>query len=481
MVKAFHLMDGEPIEALRLCNDVLRDDPSHVAALFMTGCLQSRAEHFGTALSLFERVIKLQPKRDEAWNNAGLAYQECGKFSEAKEHFKRALGLVKKPSYMANLGAAYLSEGNYSEAIRWCKKSLETEDNDGAWTTLGFAHLAQGNWKEGWAGYEHCLGGRFRKIETIGDERKWDGERVGSLFIYGEQGLGDEIMYASILPDAIPRADKIVLECDKRLKGLFQRSFPQIEVRGTRREQKNWAQEREFDAGCAAGSLAHLFRPSRDECPKTPYLIADPERRLQWRTLFDSWNKPVIGIAWSGGRAATQRKERQVGLESFRNLIENTDAVFVSLQYTDADDEIKETGLPVKHIHRAVQSPDYDDTAAFVSELDFIIGPPTTIHHLAGALGRPSTILVPSRPMWDCSSGDSWPWYQSQTFFRQLKNESWAECIRRFHASSHDRLRSSPAHRVQRTPALDSDKFERACQYHAAHPFSAPHQTEGAY
>lgn len=440
MAQAFRKMDDEPIEALRICNDVLRDDPDHVAALFMTGCLQSRAEHFGTALSLFERVTRLQPTRHEAWNNAGLAYQECGRPVEARERFKRALEIDKRPNYMANLGAAYLTDGNYSEALRWSKKALELDpENDGAHTTLGFAQLAQGDWS-GWRGYEHCLGGRFRKIEHIGDEAKWDGSSVDDLFIYGEQGLGDEIMYASIVPDAIPRAKRVVLECDKRLKGLFQRSFPSVEVRGTRREEKPWAEGRTFDAGCAAGSLAALFRPDRSACPKTPYLMADPERRLQWRSLFDSWGKPVIGIAWSGGKAATQRKERQIGLEVFRGLIEGTDAVFVSLQYTDATDEIARAKLPVKHIHRAVQSPDYDDTAAFVAELDHIIGPPTTIHHLAGALGKPSTILVPSRPMWDCAPGDSWPWYQAQRFFRQLKGESWADCIRRFHAQGFHRV-----------------------------------------
>jgi ADP-heptose:LPS heptosyltransferase len=291
--------------------------------------------------------------------------------------------------------------------------------------------LATGNWKDGWAGYEHCLGGRFRKIEVIGDESKWDGSPVDDLYIYGEQGLGDELMYASIIPDAIPRAKRIVLDCDKRIRGLLQRSFPSIEVRGTRREAKHWAVDREFNAGCAMGSLAWLFRPDRESCPKKPYLIADPERRLQWRALFDSWKKPVIGIAWTGGKASTQRRERQIGLEAFRPFIEGTDAVFVSLQYTDADDEIKQTGLPVKHIHRAVQSPDYDDTAAFVAELDRIVGIHTTIHHLAGALGKPSTILVPEKPMWNYATGDGLPWYAEQRFHRQRKSESWSDCIKR--------------------------------------------------
>lgn len=430
--QAFAVIDSDPDEAHAIANDALRDDPDDLAALFIIGTINARAERYGVSLAAFERITRLNPRQHQAWNNAGMALQECGQPVRARECFKRAYEIDQKASYMANMGAAYLCEGNYTEAIRWCKKALEKDNDSGAWTTLGFAQLATGNWAEGWKGYEHCLGGRFRKEVKIGDEPKWDGSPVENLFIYGEQGLGDEIMYASIIPDAAKHAKRITLECDKRLKGLFQRSFPEIEVRGTRREEKPWAVGRSFDAGSGSASLAQLFRQDRGACPRVPYLVADADRRLQWRALFDSWGKPVVGLAWTGGRAATQRKERLVGLEAFRPLIEaNPDWVFVSLQYTDPTDEIKETGLPVKHIHRAVQSPDYDDTAAFVAELDQIVGVHTTIHHLAGALGKDSTILVPSRPMWNYAFGDRMPWYESQVFHRQRKDERWADCIKR--------------------------------------------------
>jgi tetratricopeptide (TPR) repeat protein len=359
---------------------------------------------------------------------------ECAQYTTAIEHFKMALELDKRPEYMANLASGYLQVGNYTEAIRWSRKALTLDpENDGAKTALGFAQLGTGDWAEGWKHYESCLGGKYRKIIKIGDEPAWDGQPVESLFIYGEQGLGDEIMYASILPDAIPIAKQIVLECDLRIKGLLQRSFPSIEIRGTRRvEPKPWAEGRTFDAGCAAASLPKFFRKSKDDCPRTPYLIADPERRLQWRALFDSWKKPVVGLCWSGGKAATHKKERSVGLEAFRPFIEShPEWQFVSLQYTDATDEIAASGLPVKHIARAVQSPDYDDTAAFVAELDNIVGIHTTVHHVAGAMGKKSTILVPSRPLWNYATGDSLPWYREQVFHRQRKDESWKDCIRR--------------------------------------------------
>lgn len=430
---AFQCLDDDPDQAAIIANEVFREDPDSQPAIYILGILYSRAERFGPALALFQRLTKLNPKRHEAWSNLGMCYMECAKYQEAVDNFKIAIDIEKKPEYMANLASAYLQQGNYTEAIRWAKKALVIDpEYAGAKTALGFAQLGTGDWAEGWKNYESCLGGKYRKIEKVGDEPAWDGKPVDNLFIYGEQGLGDEIMYASIIPDAIPYAKHIVLECDKRIKGLMQRSFPMIEVRGTRRAEKAWAEGRTFDAGCALASLATHFRPDKSSCPRTPYLIADPERRMQWRALFDSWGKPVVGLAWSGGKPATHKKLRNVGLESFRPYIEaHPEWQFVSLQYTDASDEIEESGLPVKHIARASQSPDYDDTAAFIAELDNIVGVHTTAHHVAGAMGKKSTILVPARALWNYATGDSLPWYRSQVFHRQRKDESWRDCIRR--------------------------------------------------
>lgn len=431
------LVDEDPDEAFRICNEHLREHPDDARALFIVGTINVRAERHSVALPVFERVVRLAPNRDEGWNNLGLCLVECGKPVEARDAFKRALSLSDKPGYMANLGCAYLNEGNYAEAKRWCRKALERDPSHaGANTTFGFAQLSTGDW-QGWKGFEHALGGKFRAEVQFGDEPRWDGSQVDSLVIYGEQGLGDEIMYASCVPDALGKAKSVVIECDKRLEGLFRRSFP-CEVYGTRRSVAPWAADRAFSARCAIGSLPSLFRPTPESCPKTPYLVADPERRIQWRALFDSWGrKPVIGLCWSGGRINTGRKHRQVGLEAFRSLIESVDAHFVSLQYTDATQEIEASGLPVRHIHRAVQSHDYDDTAAFVAECDLVIGPPTTAHHLAGALGVPSVILVPTLPMWAYASGDRLPWYEQQVFHRQKNGETWADCIKRLDIGEH--------------------------------------------
>lgn len=432
LTDAAALLDTDPDEAYEAIQAILKTAPDESRALYMLGVLMSRAERFAEALCIFERVVRLAPRRAQAWNALGQALDELDKPIEARAAFKQALELDKKPLHYANIASSYMHEANLSEAMRWARKALALDPgHKNALQTLGFAQLASGQWREGWEGYEHSLDGKFRQEVKIGVEPRWDGSPVKSLFVYGEQGIGDEITYASMLGD-IPKSIPVVLECDKRLEGLFRRSFPRIAVHGTRRAPKPWAEGRSFDAGCAIGSLTRVYRPTPESCPRVPYLTADPERRIQWRALFDSWPKrPVIGIAWSGGRPATGMQRRAVGLEAFRSLIERIDAHWVSLQYTDATAEVEASGLPVRIFDRATRSPDYDDTAALVAELDYVIGPPTAVHHLAGALGVPSTILVPSQPMWNVMLGDRLPWNEAQIYHRQKPGESWADCIKR--------------------------------------------------
>ena len=432
--RAAKVIQETPEETYAIVQTILREDPDNAAALYMLGTVLSMTERHGEAIPVLERAAKLAPKRNSAWNNLGLAWQECGRSDIARGHFQKALGMERTAQYLSNIGVTYMNEGNFAEAIRWSNRALEMEPGHvSATSNKGFAMMASGDWA-GWRLYDKSLGGRFRKEMDFGAP-KWEGQPVESIVIYGEQGLGDEIAYASILAD-VP-ATLITLECDPRLESLFRRSFPEIEVHGTRKLEKPWMDgTRWWHAQSAIGSLPSYLRPTIESCPKKPYLVADPERRVMWRALFDSFKysggmvKPVIGLCWSGGTVNTGRKKRRIGLESFRGYIEANDAYYVSLQYEDAGQEIAETGLPVRQFHE-VLSDNYDDTAALVAELDTIIGVHTTVHHLAGAMGKATTVLVPEAASWQYAHGDAMPWYQSNRYHRQRKSESWADCIGR--------------------------------------------------
>lgn len=427
---ATELLQSDPDAAHKLCQDILKDDPECAPANVLLGVISTRAERYGAALAFFYRAAELKPNRAEMWNNLGTVYHELKKPAKAREYFKRALSLKEDPMYLANIGVTYSDEGEHAEALKWIQKAAKSGMTPAIANAAAFAHLSLGQWAEGWKHYEATLGGRFRKQLDFGGS-DWDGKKTGTLVVYGEQGIGDEIMYGSIIPDVRELCDRLIIECDPRLESLYRRSFPYAEVYGTRRMDRPWLDGLKVNAQIACASLPHLFRPSPDSCPRVPYLTADPERRVMWRALFDSWKKPVIGLTWSGGRFASQLNKRTMGLESLRPLIESTDAVFVSLQYEDPSEEIERSGLPVRWFPETMKDRSLDDAAALIAELDGQIGIHTTAHHLAGALGKPSKVFVPTAPMWLYSFGDRIPFYQSQTFFRQKKDERWIDCVRR--------------------------------------------------
>lgn len=472
------LIEDDPDEALQRIVKAMNDAPDDPAFLFLAGNIFSKADHHGFSLHLYKRVVDLAPERAEGWNNYGMALCGIKKYAEAREAFlnarKRAEPGKKAElaNYTANVGLSFMEQGDRRKAIEWAEKALALDSTCvGAQQTIGFCSLALGDWVRGWAGYGAALGGKFRKIVKVGDEPHWDGKPVNTLFCYGEQGLGDEIMMASCLPDAARDAGKIVLECDRRLGGLFARSFPFADVYATRKQQAvAWPNKYQIDAGCAVGDLPGFYRPSPQSCPGTPFLVADPERRIQWRALFDSWGKrPKAGICWSGGRRHTNASGRRIPLEAFRPLIEAFDADWVSLQYVDPTAEIKESGLPVRHFARAAQSDDYDDMAAMVAELDLVIGVHTAVQHLAGGLGVPAIVLVPQKATWIWALPEM-PWYSTARLVRQREKEPWLATMQRLVTSDceHlDRIRPTGSGGVPRLHAIDHRQVVNAGVDHA--------------
>lgn len=421
------LAKSDPDAVVRECVSLLDKNPNDSLAIFLMAQVYAEAEKFGMAANLFRRVTDIRPEKSEGWNNLGMALEGMKIHDQAMSNFRKAWQLEKRANYASNIGNCYLSQQDYGNALEWAWKANKIDPNAGR-SVIGMASLARHDWATGWDYYEATLGGKFRKETQYQDEPRWNGTPGKSLIVYGEQGLGDEIMYASCIPD-VSRQNKVVLECDKRLEGLFKRSFPGVDVFGTRREAVDWLSEYQFDARCSIGTLPKYFRRSEDSFPGTPYLVADPERRIQWKALLDSYGKKrKIGIAWSGGSKHNQWKARAIGLEAFRPLIEGIDAEWISLQYKDPTEEIAASGLPVRHFKRATLTDDYDDTAGLVAELDLVIGVHTSVHHLAGALGVPGLILVPDQTIW-LYAGETFPWYGSARLLKQ--SGTWADTMKK--------------------------------------------------
>ena len=429
-----HLIDADPDEAAKRAAKTLDEDPENALALFVIATVYQRAERFGVAANIYQRITQIKQDRPEPWNNLGMCWSGLGMNIKARKAFHEAWKREKSGLFAANIGMTHFADRDFKKAIEWCDIALKKGDSKSANTTLGMTYLSLGQWEKAWPLYDSSVGGKFRKDVQFQDEPRWQGEKGKSVVFFGEQGLGDEIMYASCIPDAQKDCREAVLECDERLEGLFARSFPGVAVYGTRRQDAvKWPANHSLDARCPIGQIAQFYRPSPRSCPGNAYLTADPERRIQWRALLDSFGaKPKIGVCWSGGSKYNKPKERNIGLERLRPLIESVGATWVSLQYKDPTEEIIQSGLAVHHWKRACETNDYDDTAALVSELDMVIGVHTSVHHLAGALGVPGIILVPFKTIWVYSLPDgSMPWYSSARLFKQREGEGWEETVRR--------------------------------------------------
>lgn len=277
---------------------------------------------------------------------------------------------------------------------------------------MGMSYLAKGVWDKGWDGVHHGAGQMFRPITQYGDEPEWDGSKGERVIIYGEQGLGDEILYGSCIPDAIRDCKEVIIDCDKRLEMLYRRSFPGATVYGTRRLEAEWPNNHEWDSSIMSGILPMFYRRKEEDFPGTPFLTADPVRRLQWRAVLDSISdRPKIGITWNGGTQFTARTNRCLPLSVFESLSEFGDLIDLSHEKRDHE------GLNIHQWDHATLTDNYDDTAGLVAELDYVVTACTAIVHLAGGLGIETHVLVPEKASWRYAT-NKLPWYDSVTLHR---------------------------------------------------------------
>jgi tetratricopeptide (TPR) repeat protein len=421
---------GDLKGAFKVVNAGLNKDPDDMAALMVGSCVVSREGNWGLAYNILKRVKEKSPPFPEIMNNLGMACSSLASNSgkdhfldEAESYLRKAFRKKPIPEVISNLALVRMHKCDVQGAEQLCRDGLVKDPaNVSLRETLGYACLYQGKWVEGFGNYEFNIGVKQRPVpKGVYWERGVRGKKV---LVQGEQGIGDEITYASVLADAA-KDNKLYYECDHRLAGLMKRSLPGVEVHGTRFEgDRSWRPEADYV--CLSGSLCMEYRRSDEDFPRKGYLVADPERRLQWRTLLDSLPGKKVGIAWTGGLDNTFKSRRSFSLEGLLPILKTPGITWVSLQYQDPTKEIAEFearhGIQIKHWKRAVEkNVDYDETAALVSELDCVVSVTTAMAHLCGALGKKAYILVPAKARWFYASDTSeHRWYESLELFRQV-------------------------------------------------------------
>lgn len=407
---------GELDAAMDLLKREMMNAPDDPRAIGIAAHIYEKAGNTPVAYNLFRVAKDLAPNEGSNWLNFGRCSQDLWKSADAERAYKRAMSVTNRESTkqmcLANLAAMHIDHGRFDEAMEFIGKALKIDPNSKtALSNLGFCQLAKGEWAEAWKNYHHSLGTDWRKKQQYLNEPEWDGTPAQSVVFYGEQGIGDEVCFASMIDDAVRVCRQVIIECDSRLERLYKRSFPNAVIYGTRNRKRPWVKGTQIDASFPIGQLAEYFRQSPADCPQDPYLVADPERVEMFKSLWKSKGKPAIGIAWSGGIPKTGEQFRHAGLDQWSDLL-GIDAHFVSLQYKGDEKH------PMVHEYQyATRTADYDDTAALVASLDLVVAVPTAVVHLAGALG--TKVIAMHGPM------DCWK-YSCAIPFHPAEHVAWA-------------------------------------------------------
>ncbi len=423
-----------------LLQQVVAKNPQFPDALNALGNIEKMQEHWHVAEGYYRQALALSPSAAAIWSNLGLCLREAGQLDDAADALRCALQITPDFSdALLNLAMISADLGRPAEARELMQRCLAV-DPDLAEAHAGFAHLLlqNGEFRAGWPEYEwrfKCPDAERRQAHPA---PRWDGLPLdaGVLLVRAEQGLGDQIMFASCLPDAMRRASTCIVECEPRLVNLFARSFPQARIfpHYPKRDPR-WAGEGVFPTRQVdLGSLPALFRQRAADFPAHGgYLRADPVRVEHWRKqLLGLGAGRKIGISWRGGAPRTRRKLRSVQLADLLPVLQQPDAVFVSLQYGDCKDEVaafaRTSGISIAHWQQALD--DYDETAALVSALDLVVSVQTSVVHLAGALGKSTYVMVPVVPEWRYMlHGATMPWYPAVALFRQQLRSAWTPVI----------------------------------------------------
>jgi len=382
------------------------------------------------AIGYLRNAIKINPGNPEFYNNLGVILRGKGLFDEAIGCFTQALMLNNRflEAYN-NIAVSLREKGHIEEAIYFLRKALDINpDFASAHWNLALIFLLTGNYSEGWKEYKW-----FWKLKDTNNfnfsKPLWDGFNIDgkTLLVYAEQGYGDTIQFSRYIPFITEAGAEVILLCQEELKELFSnlRNLKQVITFGENLPH--------FDFYCSILMLPAIFQTTIENIPaNVPYIFTEQSLINEWRKRLNNNNSTFkIGLVWSSGHRNSTLQFRSSSLESFSMLSSIKGVEFYSLQKGISNEEVINFHQKMK-IHDFTNNIfNFNDTAALIMNLDLIISVDTSVAHLAGALGKPVWVLLPSVPdwRWMLNREDS-PWYPSMRLFRQTKHGDWDTVIK---------------------------------------------------
>lgn len=462
---------GKNAEALSLLDDLKGQYQGDYKYFLLRGLVEAAQNEHEVSVKSFIEAIKLEPLDPMAYANIGDALAKNLQHDEAEKYFKLALQL--EPNFMeaicglgvvafqrcdyeaceyyflralelrpnheivlTNIGNCYSVQGKYKEALRALDKAISLDPkNSLARTNRALIRLGAGKFEKGWSDYEYrwdsgnFLANRFQDIP------RWPGPtgEAANVLIWAEQGLGDEVMFASIFRELQGLSERFFIECDKRLFNIFRASFPQLHfipkslVRNTS----------PIKYQLPLASLGRYFRrtPKSFDASRNGYLEWSG-RSLKDETLaaLEKLPRPWIGVSWeSYALTKNFRARKSISAGEFSVLTRDFPASFINLQFSNPHKHEKKYAVEQGVPENVVTLPgidlknDIEALVALVVRLDGIVTIGNTVAHLCGAFGVKAEVLLPSVPDWRWGhDGLRSVWYSSLIFTRNDSAEAWA-------------------------------------------------------
>jgi len=426
-------------EALICYQDAIKLDPNYSESHNNLGNVYKELNKYQEALACYQDAIKLNPKYAEAHYNLGTAFQELEEYYKAISSHQNAIKLnPNNEKFYYNLALAEIELGKYHSAIENYKKALSiSADYTSAKHNLARLHLATENFSAGWSDYEMRQDSEIvpQRVKNILKLRQWDGKPFdGTLFVHGEQGIGDLIIHSSIIEDLRKIQSKIILTVDERMLSLFQRSFKDIDVRGYD-SNLNYADN---DRHIPLASLGSFLRTSIDDFPKQPeaYMVPDPERVEHFKSILPKSKKLRVGLSWKTIGARSDK--RTIPLSQMAKLLTLPDVEFVNLQYGETSDEREEFK---EEFHKEIidfnkynLTNNFENLTALIESCDLIITISNVTAHIAGAIGKKTLVIVPLSTLWHWFHKRSNSlWYPNVELFRQQQYGQWEDVIEKLY------------------------------------------------
>ena len=428
---------GKYREAMQCNERALKLVPNHPDALLNSSSTAYDQGDFSAALVWAEKAIAATPNRSEVYFSKAQALKGLSFFDEALVPYSQAISL--KPDY----AEAWMGRGLTRARLHDLEGAIQDYDQavvlkpdyDEAHFNKGHAYLEHRDFAAGWAAYEHRFGMSSLGIANLPGIPVWDGAPLtGKLLVRGEQGLGDQILFASALPDLIKLVPKVCLQLEPRLVTLFQRSFPGIEV--TSKDKKPSS---DVVAQICIGSLPQYFR--KDEAAfaqaQVPYLKADSGKTEAFRKALAPNGERIIGINWRSFRNK-HANDKSISLKDLAALFRLPNTTVVNLQYGDVKEEVRAAEKAGLHFNHAVSvdlTKDIDGVASLLDACDVIVSVSNSTAHIAGALGKPVLLMLPYRTgklwYWSEAKGEGSLWYPTVTTFHQSAQGDWQGTIDR--------------------------------------------------